>query len=358
MPSTLLRLVLLLVLALGILPQEVPADSLAASSVPAASSLAPADGHGEGGAYAEARDRVKGLLQGPLTTFILLTSLGLALFIGALHALQPGHGKTLVAAYLVGSRGTLRHAVLLGAIVTFTHTFSVILLGVIVLFLSDRMLPETVNLWLGIASGALVAVMGAVMLVVAYRRLHHHAHGLPGTHGHGHFHLFGGHDHPVHHGHGHSHDHAHGHDHPNDHGHDHPEHGHGHSHTTATPARPRIKLASKAPGGVSLWSLFTLGIAGGIVPCLDAIVLLLIAVGINRVALGLIIILAFSLGIASVLIAVGILMVKAKGLLDRFQGGSAWLARLPVVSAFLITLIGIAMLFQTLAEAGVMKAGH
>ncbi|MFC1583980.1 hypothetical protein ACFL5V_00375 [Fibrobacterota bacterium] len=355
--------------------------------------------------YARVKLKIQNALQGRLTLFIVISTLVLAFFIGALHALQPGHGKTLVAAYLVGSRGTIWHAILLGLVVTFTHTFSVIMLGLVVLFLSQYILPETVNMWLGIITGALIVIMGVWLFLQAYKRVilekhsgagapqeeHSHTHfGIrhshlpgPGTgrphesdeKGHEHAHEHGDHhEHRGEHEHrpGHSHPHAlshHAHEHGHHHGHHqdeahhehehHPEHHHipGHEHATAQ-AKHGSAAAVRADRDrqpISLWNLLTLGIVGGIVPCPDAIVLLLIAAAINRIVFGLLIIVVFSAGIAAVLIAIGIMMVSAKDLLNKFDKGARFLARMPIISALLITLIGLVMLFQALVNASLIS---
>ncbi|MBF0430583.1 MAG: sulfite exporter TauE/SafE family protein [Fibrobacteria bacterium] len=371
------------------------------------------------GAYARVKSKIQRTLQGQLTPFIIITTLLLALFIGGLHALQPGHGKTLVAAYLVGARGTIWHAILLGIVVTFTHTFSVLLLGVIVLFLSQYILPETVTLWLTIFSGAVVIVFGIVMFLTSYKRVLLQKHGIDpfesnhdGSHTHfgiKHSHLPGehshphpkGHDHPHHkehshgpHEHPHPHEHKHDdhahenhphdkhphphkhddshhqhehntsqnpHDHHDSHEHPHKDHHHNHDeshehqHNHACKHSQKMGIAAQAEKKkISIWSIFSLGIIGGIVPCPDAIVLLLIAVALNRIVFGLLIISVFSLGIAVVLIAIGILMVSAKNFLDRFKGGQSFMLKMPIISALLITLIGFVMLFKALILAGIL----
>ena len=142
----------------------------------------------------------------------LLVAAGL----GGLHALSPGHGKTLVAAYLVGSRGTLRHAFILGLIVTVTHTAGIFALGLITLFASRYLLPETLYPWLTAASGLVIAQVGLFRLFGRGGHHHHHHHD---------------HDHDHAHEHGHSHDHAHGHEREHAHDHAHPHHEQEHEQT-------------------------------------------------------------------------------------------------------------------------------
>src|SRR5579885_3476347 len=202
----------------------------------------------------------------------LLAGLAVAFGFGAAHALTPGHGKTIVAAYLVGSRGTMKHAAFLGGMVTFTHTISVFLLGLGVLFLSNAVKPEKITPVLGVMSGLSIVAVGASLFYKRLRRLrqaaghsHSHSHDHPHPHPQGHAHT-----HP-HHGGDHSHDHDHRHEpvhtHPHPHGEEHQDpdghqHGpHGHRHVPE--------------GDITLGSLIALGASGGLVPCPSAVVLLL-----------------------------------------------------------------------------------
>ncbi len=212
----------------------------------------------------------------------LLLALLLAFGLGALHALSPGHGKTLVAAYLVGSRGRVRHAVLLGAVVTATHVTSVFVLGAVALWASEYVLPEKLTPWMSLAAGVLVLLMGGRML---QSRLRHKNH---------------------------------------EHGHD-----HDHAHPKETPR---------------LGELFGLGISGGLVPCPSATVVLLLAIYLGRIAMGLGLLVAFSAGLAFTLVIIGILVVQGRKLLERFSKGarvqqlSRWL---PVLSALIVTSLGL-----------------
>jgi ABC-type nickel/cobalt efflux system permease component RcnA len=235
----------------------------------------------------------------------LLVAVGL----GAFHALEPGHGKTLVAAYLVGSKGTIRHALLLGLIVTAAHTAGVYLLGGITLYASRYVVPEQLYPWLGLASGVIITLLGALLVMRHYRgkaivAVSHR------------------HDRHEHHPHAHVHPHAYG------HRHDHLSHGHAH-------------------GNASLRELATLGISGGIVPCPAALVVLLGAVSINRIGFGLLLIVAFSAGLAAVLIGLGLLMVYARRFMSRFGGEGEWMTRcLPLASSVFILLVGIGLIWQ------------
>ncbi|HXV78719.1 MAG TPA: high-affinity nickel-transporter, partial [Candidatus Binatia bacterium] len=253
-----------------------------------------------------------------LSIRVVIFALVVAAGLGAFHALEPGHGKTLVAAYLVGSRGTVQHAFLLGLIVTVAHTAGVYLLGAVTLYASQYIVPERLYPWLGTVSGVLIAGLGAVLLVRCYRgkaaiSSHHHHHHA---------------------------DHSHSHDHHHDH-HDHVHHfGHTHHHHDLNRR-------------VSLRELLTLGISGGIVPCPAALVVLLSAVSMQRVGFGLLLIVAFSVGLAAVLITIGLFMVYARDFVSRFQTEDRVLTRwLPLASSTFITLFGFGLVIQSVAGAG------
>ena len=277
-----------------------------------------------------------------LSLGLIVGALALALFLGAAHGLEPGHGKTIVAAYLVGARGTVGNALFLGGVVTLTHTMSVILLGLVALFASQYVLPEQIFPYLGTASGLLIIGLGTWLLVNHLR-----GRGLGADHSHGgHHHGHHEHSHEEHHHehphgeHHHGHDHTHEEEHHHDHSHSHEEEHHGHSH--------------EIPNKVTLGSLLTLGISGGIVPCPGALVILLLAVALHRIAFGLLLLVAFSVGLAAILIAIGVLIVKARPLVERFSGDGRWIQRLPIASAVVIIVVGCAITFKTLMHSGIM----
>lgn len=271
---------------------------------------------------------------------LIFIAFAFAVGLGAFHALEPGHGKTLVAAYLVGSRGTMRHALLLGLIVTAAHTAGVYLLGGVTLYASQYIVPERLYPWLGIVSGVMITILGAVLVMQRYRGkgvVHsHHRHG-GGRHFHHHAH-----GHTQHHESAHSHE---RHAHYFHHDHEHANHGH-----SSSPEDFR----HEAPHDTSARELLTLGISGGIVPCPAGLVVLLSAVSMNRVGFGLLLIVAFSAGLAAVLIAIGILMVNARQYMARFQGAGKWAKHwLPVASSALIVVIGVGLTWQACLSAGI-----
>jgi nickel/cobalt exporter len=309
---------------------------------------------------------------GPLA---ILLGLVAAFGLGAVHALSPGHGKALVAAYLVGSRGTLKHALVLGLTVMLTHTISVFALGVGVLFFQQYFSPERMVPVLATLSGASLVAIGAWLfwkrlnaLAHAERRGHSHSHeaAIPLAHAHPH------HDSHDHAHHDHVHEHAHGHvhsrapaavmpvtalmvetgEHEHNHGghrhhelplHSHHEHGnpailtHSHGGATHTHAIPE--------GKVGLAGLIALGASGGLVPCPSALILLLGAIALQHTGVGLVLLGAFSAGLAVVLMAIGAAVVYAKDWL--FLPGevrdSPILRLLPVMSSVAVMIIGVLM---------------
>lgn len=248
---------------------------------------------------------------------LLALALVTAAVLGAFHALEPGHGKTVVAAYLVGSRGSAWHALILGVVVTISHTAGVYLLGGVTFYASNHVVPEKLYPWLSLGSGLTIAVLGLVMFARRFGGVGDHHHGPGGHHHHG----------PLGHTHAHEADHAHAHDGLPPHTH---EPGEGH---TQSP--------------VSLRALVALGISGGIIPCPAALVVLLTALSMHRVGFGLVLIVAFSLGLAAVLVAIGILMVYAGRLMTRFREDGPWIQRwLPLTSSAVMTLLGLGIAAQ------------
>ncbi len=221
---------------------------------------------------------------------VVLVSLAVALFWGAAHALTPGHGKAIVAGYLVGSRGRPRHAVLLGLIVTATHTAGVFGLGLVTLLLSQFVVPERLYPWLTVASGLLVVGVGAAVLTSRVRHARAHAHG------------------------------------PHHHHHHHHEHGYGR-------------------GG-----LIGVGVAAGLLPCPSALVVLLSAIALHRVGFGLALIVAFSLGLAATITAIGLLAVLARQAFGRLSLNGPFVRALPAASALLILAVGVGITANALPE--------
>ncbi|HEX8734988.1 MAG TPA: sulfite exporter TauE/SafE family protein [Pyrinomonadaceae bacterium] len=273
------------------------------------------------------KDRLAELISArEITPAIVVIGLLVAFGLGAMHALSPGHGKTVVGAYLVGSKGTLKHAAFLGLTVTVTHTLGVFALGLITLFAAQFILPERIMPFLSFVSGLLVLFIGLTLFkerliaALGYKTNHHHAHD---------FHS---------HEHGDNHEHAHA---PHQH-HEHARHddflhthdGHTHSHLP--------------PERVTWRSLLALGISGGLLPCPSALVLMLAAINLNRIGYGLLLTLAFSVGLAATLMCVGLAFLYLGKLLDRPSiGGNPIVKALPVFSAFVITCVGAVICYNS-----------
>jgi nickel/cobalt transporter (NicO) family protein len=229
---------------------------------------------------------------------LLLALLGAAFGWGALHALSPGHGKAMVAGYLVGSRGTPRHAAVLGLAVTITHTSAVFALGLVTLFASEYVLPEDLYPWLGVASGVMVVAIGLAVMRSRFRRWRslRAAEDRGGGDRHGH----------------------------------HRRHRHHHA---------------PPDGAITMRGLLALGVSGGLVPCPSALVVLIAAISQHRVGLGMALIVAFSLGLAATLTAVGLVVLCGGRLVARLRPesrlfGGRLVGALPAVSAIVIVLAG------------------
>jgi nickel/cobalt exporter len=235
------------------------------------------------------------ILRSPDVVLILL----FAALVGAVHALTPGHGKTMIAAYLIGKRGTVWHALGLGLVTTFTHTATMIVAALALWLIYGSSIPTSnpqVETGLELAMGLLVACVGIWLLL---RRLSGRA---------DHFHIGGGHGH-------HHHTHA-------DHDHD--------ADGRVIPRDERVRWRG----------LLGMGVSGGIIPCWDGIALLALTVSAKRIWLALPLALAFSLGLASVLVLLGILVVRARGFATSRWGEGRFVRSLPVLSAVAVTVLG------------------
>jgi ABC-type nickel/cobalt efflux system permease component RcnA len=226
----------------------------------------------------------------------LAITLLLAFAFGAAHALTPGHGKTLVAAYLVGERGTVWHALYLGLITTLTHTGSVMVIAVIVALLPAEQQKAFMD-WL---VNGLGLVMGLTVVGIGFWLLLQRLAGRAD-----HVHLGGGH----------------------------------HHHGPSMPTPPTRSL--------SWWGLTLLGITGGMIPCVEAIWLLLYTVGTGQFWIVLPAVLAFSAGLAGVLVVIGILVVQAPRFAEARFGSGRLLRALPIASALVVTLMGLWLCFES-----------
>ena len=232
--------------------------------------------------------------------------LPIAVVLGALHALEPGHAKSLMAAYIVAIRGTARQAVVLAVSAATGHTIIVWILAVAALALGERYIVDQAEPWLTALSGVLLVLLAIRMFWMLRRRNRHSHH---------------------HHGH--------------DHGHEH-QHNHGHSHEPPP-------ISGEVGTGQIIWFGFT----GGLLPCPAAIAVLLICIQLRAFALGVAMVAAFSVGLALTLIAIGLAVVWGSGKLAKsFPGFDRFAQRLPYLSAALVMVVGVIMTFVGLNAAG------
>jgi ABC-type nickel/cobalt efflux system permease component RcnA len=228
---------------------------------------------------------------------------------GALHALSPGHGKAMVAAYLVGTQGTPKDAVALGGIVTVTHTIGVFALGLMTLFLTQFILPEDLYPWLNVLAGLLIVAVGLGILRSRTRWARDRGNTLS---------LEDQRDPHGHHSHG---------------------HHHHHHHTPQTTRR----------------GLLGMGISAGLIPCPSALVVLLAAISQHRIAVGLVLILLFSLGLAATLTVLGLVVVHAKRTivprLARIPYSAQAMSVAPILSPILILGLGLIFTAKALPDA-------
>ena len=331
-----------------------------------------------------------------LTPLFAIGAMLLAMVLGGAHALAPGHGKSMMAAYVVSRQtGARRELATIGTTVAITHTVGVILLGVLALTTSWFSPTQTFT-WAGVASGVLVASVGLGLLrdrLRTYRSVKsgnvHGDHGHEDHHGHGHGHGHGQ-GHEGHEGHEHDHGHGHGHDHHGHDHHDHHDHGtHGHDHHGRTaPRRPlhrfqfakrqldaarvdsKLVVTQHAHGGirhthvlpaagarVSRRQLITMGLAGGLVPSPSALLVLLAAVSLERVWFGLLLVVAYGVGLALTLVGAGLVLVYFETRLKKWSvrsvGGftiAPALSALPIASAFVLIGAGLLVVARSLAS--------
>jgi len=268
-----------------------------------------------------------------IDSFSLFGIYGAALLLGAAHSLEPGHGKTVVAAYLVGSRGRSLDAVILGLVVTFTHSFSIILLGLLAKASSRFFTDQELHGYLGIVASLIILGIGIWLLRTRWLALR------DPSRAHGHSHLFGG----GHHHHDHSHGHRHDHDHTHAHAHgDAPVHGHSGDHDHDHDGKRQL-----GPVGLIL-----LGISGGIVPCPAALAILLASASVGDIGKGLGLVLIFSLGLAISLMAIGLAVVNGVRVFSRFIDTERYAPKIAFASACIVTLVGVVTLWSSLTHFG------
>jgi ABC-type nickel/cobalt efflux system permease component RcnA len=237
---------------------------------------------------------LKALLDSNLGIGLLLV---MSALFGMAHAFTPGHGKTMVAAYLVGERGTVWHAVTLGITATVAHTGSVILVAIGLYSFYGNTAPASAQGWLMVLGGLLIFLVGLWLFMQRLRGRADHVH------------LFGGHDHHHHHG----------------------DHDHHHHHAPATPPKTNF-------GWVRV---ILLGLGGGIIPCWDAVMMLLVAMAQGQIGFAIPLLLAFSVGLAVVLVGLGLIVLYAHRAGGAKYGDAKWFQYLPVVSALVLLIMGV-----------------
>ena len=291
-----------------------PLHMAAASAVAdvAAAAPAPAILTGKAGVLGPAQDAFATLIDhADLTPAFLVVAVLAAIALGAAHALGPGHGKALMAGYLVGTRGGPRQAAGLGLVITLTHTVGVFALGLITLFASALISPDRVYPWLTLASAIMVVALGAWLVVSRGRGA------LRGVAPHGH---------------------DHGHD---DHHHDHDHAGHHHHHHDRMPTRGVVAM----------------GVSAGLVPCPSALIVMLSAISLHRVGTGFLLVVAFSVGLAVALTGIGMAVAGGAAMLGRVPRlvGAPMARRavrlVPVAGALAITLAGVVLTVQAIPAA-------
>jgi ABC-type nickel/cobalt efflux system permease component RcnA len=260
--------------------------------------------------------------------FVLITFL-VAIVLGALHALEPGHGKTLLAISLVGARATVKQATILASSLTLAHTAGVLALGIAINLFKGYFVPESIYPWITLLSGVAIAIVGAraVQRQIQARQplAHAHAHAHPHAHAHDHEHIHAPHTHT--------------HDHPHPHAHDDLEHARLH----AIPGTAPLTFGS------TLWA----AMSGAVAPCPAALVVLLAAIALNQVTYGILVIVAFSAGLAATLTGLGIAVVRSAGWLQNRRGFERFVRYGPLASALVISTIGAVMVGQGFAQEGI-----
>lgn len=224
-----------------------------------------------------------------------------AFVLGMMHALEPGHGKTVVAAYLVGSRGRNFDAIFLGLVVTLTHSFSILILGVIAKVSSRYFTDQVLHAYLGLVASIIILGIGLWMLKTRWAALRN------------------------------------------------PEKVHNHGHHSHTHSPGNIHLKDNQPG---ILSLFFLGISGGIVPCPAALAILLASASVGDIGKGLALVVIFSIGLAFSLVAIGLFVVNSVKFVQKFLDTKKFMTKVSFISAGIITMIGVLTLYSSLRHFG------
>lgn len=264
------------------------------------------------------------IAQGQAHAWLFIPS---AVVLGALHGLEPGHSKTMMAAFIVAIRGTVRQAVLLGLCATLSHTLVVWIIALGGMYLWRGVESETLEPWFQLASGLIIVGMALWMLWRTRREAAFAAAG----HDHDHHHHDHDHDH---HAHDHGRDHQHGHDHDHDHDHDHQD-----AHERAHAEDIQRRFAGRE---VTTAQIAVFGLTGGLIPCPGAITVLLLCLQLKAVALGAVLVLCFSIGLAATMVAAGVLAaLSVRHVSKRFAGFGELVRKAPYASGIVILALGV-----------------
>ena len=261
--------------------------------------------------------------QGTVSALVLLPT---ALLLGALHGLEPGHSKTMMAAFIISVRGTVQQAVLLGLSAAFSHVIIVWGLALAALTWGEQLSDERTEPWLLLASGVIILLVAAWMFRSAWRD------------------AAAANDHDVN---AHDHDHVHDHDHDHHHNHSHEQlHQHDHDHSGAHSRYHARQIEEKFSGRpITTGQVVLFGLTGGLLPCAAAVTVLIVCLHLQRFWLGVAMVGAFSVGLALTLVTVGVVAAWGAGqAARRFSGFDRWSRRLPFLSTVLVALIGVFML--------------
>ena len=292
-----------------------------------------------------------------------LVLFAVALMLGALHGLEPGHSKTMIAAYIIAVKGTVKQAVLLGASAAFSHSIIVWILAFLALYFGNELIGEQLEPWFMMVSGVLVLGIAVWML---WRGLvpdkhHHHDH----DHGHSHSH---GHTHSHNHGEEHSHAHAQAHAHAHSHSHalEHVQHhsaeiegldeAHMDAHARAHASELRSRLSD---GRIGTWQTVLFGLTGGLIPCPAAITVFLLCLHLGQLTLGITLVSAFSIGLALTLVGIGIAASLGMGaLMSRSSRMDRVMTYAPWISAALIAAVGVFIIWSGYSHLGELGHSH
>ncbi|EFB2834111.1 nickel/cobalt efflux protein RcnA [Escherichia marmotae] len=246
-----------------------------------------------------------------------------AILLGALHGLEPGHSKTMMAAFIIAIKGTIKQAVMLGLAATISHTAVVWLIAFGGMVISKRFTAQSAEPWLQLISA--VIILGTAFWMF-WRTWRGERNWLENMHEH------------------HHHDHEHHHDHDHEHHHHH-EHGQSDEYQDAHALAHASDINRRFDGReVTNWQILLFGLTGGLIPCPAAITVLLICIQLKALTLGATLVVSFSIGLALTLVTVGVgAAISVQQVAKRWSGFNTLAKRAPYFSSLLIGLVGLYM---------------